>query len=55
MRKLKKKKRHWAVLVGRMGDSFDGAYSVAFLTSGQTMYIAGQNIVVDGGVTASTG
>ncbi|PGH32657.1 hypothetical protein GX50_04572 [[Emmonsia] crescens] len=48
-------KRHQAVPMGRMGDSFDVAYSVAFLASEQAKYITGQKIVVDGGITASTG
>ncbi|OAX81834.1 hypothetical protein ACJ72_03825 [Emergomyces africanus] len=48
-------KRHQAVPMGKMGDSFDVAYSVAFLASEQAKYITGQKIVVDGGITASTG
>ncbi|PGH10018.1 hypothetical protein GX51_00285 [Blastomyces parvus] len=48
-------KRHQAVPMGRMGDPFDVAYAVVFLASEQTKYITGQKIVVDGGITASTG
>ncbi|KPI35371.1 3-oxoacyl-[acyl-carrier-protein] FabG [Cyphellophora attinorum] len=48
-------KRNKAVPMGRMGDSFDVAFAVAFLSSQQSRYITGQKIVVDGGITSSTG
>jgi NAD(P)-dependent dehydrogenase (short-subunit alcohol dehydrogenase family) len=48
-------KRHRAVPMGRMGDSMDVANAVAFLASDQARYITGQKLVVDGGITSSTG
>lgn len=48
-------KRNKAVPMGRMGDSHDVAMSAAFLSSVQSRYITGQKIVVDGGLTSSTG
>jgi NAD(P)-dependent dehydrogenase (short-subunit alcohol dehydrogenase family) len=48
-------KRNKAVPMGRMGDSFDVAYTALFLASQQSRYITGQKIVVDGGITSSTG
>ncbi|PYI23192.1 putative short-chain dehydrogenases/reductase [Aspergillus violaceofuscus CBS 115571] len=50
-----KAKRNKAVPMGRMGDSFDVATTAAFLASGASRYITGQKIVVDGGITSSTG
>ncbi len=38
-------------LVGRVGTPEDIANMVAFLASGQTGFITGQNVVVDGGMT----
>ena len=40
---------------GRMGDAFDVANCVAFLASRASRYITGQNLVIDGGLTSSTG
>jgi NAD(P)-dependent dehydrogenase (short-subunit alcohol dehydrogenase family) len=40
---------------GSMGDAFDVANCVAFLASSASRYITGQNLVVDGGLTGSTG
>ncbi|KAJ5101918.1 short chain type dehydrogenase [Penicillium alfredii] len=40
---------------GVMGDAFDVANCVAFLASHSSRYITGQNLVVDGGLTSSTG
>lgn len=48
-------KRNKAVPMGRMGDSFDVANCTAFLLSDSARYITGQKIVVDGGITSSTG
>ena len=48
-------KRHGQVPMGRMGDAMDVAFAVAFLASAQSRYITGQKIVVDGGITSSTG
>uniref|UniRef100_A0A8H7K104 Uncharacterized protein n=1 Tax=Bionectria ochroleuca TaxID=29856 RepID=A0A8H7K104_BIOOC len=44
-----------AVPMGKMGDSFDVAMTAVFLASEQARYITGQKIVVDGGITSSTG
>jgi len=38
-----------------MGDAWDVANSVVFLASDEARYITGQSIVVDGGLTSSTG
>jgi NAD(P)-dependent dehydrogenase (short-subunit alcohol dehydrogenase family) len=48
-------KRNKAVPMGKMGDSFDVAMTAVFLASEQARYITGQKIVVDGGITSSTG
>lgn len=50
-----KAKRNKQVPMGKMGNSFDVAYTAAFLASSQSRYITGQKIVVDGGITSSTG
>jgi len=47
--------RHAQVPMGRMGDAWDVANSVLFLASDEARYITGQSIVVDGGLTSSTG
>jgi NAD(P)-dependent dehydrogenase (short-subunit alcohol dehydrogenase family) len=39
----------------RMGDAWDVANAVVFLVSDESRYITGQAIVVDGGITSSTG
>ncbi|OAA77211.1 short-chain dehydrogenase/reductase [Akanthomyces lecanii RCEF 1005] len=49
------KKRNEAVPMGKMGSSFDVAMAAVFLASSQSRYITGQKIVVDGGITSSTG
>lgn len=49
------KKRHDAVPMGMMGESLDVAMTACFLASAQSRYITGQKIVVDGGITSSTG
>lgn len=48
-------KRDKVVLMGKMGSSFDVAYSVAFLASSQKRYITAQKLVVHDGITFSTG
>lgn len=49
------KKRDEQVPMGRMGDAWDVARAALFLASDEASYITGQKIVVDGGMTASTG
>ncbi|KAF2763014.1 NAD(P)-binding protein [Pseudovirgaria hyperparasitica] len=39
----------------RMGDAWDVANAALFLVSDEAKYITGQKIVVDGGITSSTG
>ena len=41
--------------MGKMGDAWDVAHAVLFLVSKEAKYITGQELVVDGGVTSSTG
>ncbi|KAL3450217.1 hypothetical protein BJX65DRAFT_316276 [Aspergillus insuetus] len=48
-------KRHNAVPMGHMGVALDVAMAATFLSSQQSRYITGQKIVVDGGITSSTG
>jgi NAD(P)-dependent dehydrogenase (short-subunit alcohol dehydrogenase family) len=43
------------VPMGHMGDAWDVANAVVFLVSDEAKYITGQVIVVDGGITSSTG
>ena len=38
----------------KMGSSFDVAHAVLFLASDEAKYITGTEIVVDGGLTATT-
>ena len=40
--------------MGRMGDAWDVANTVLFLASDESKYITAQQIVVDGGLTATT-
>ncbi|KAJ5370666.1 short chain type dehydrogenase [Penicillium cataractarum] len=54
-REIHKKITEHNVPQGSMGDAFDVANCVAFLASGASRYITGQNLVVDGGLTGSTG
>ena len=49
------KTRDAQVPMGRMGNAWDVANTALFLASGEAMYITGQKIVVDGGITSSTG
>jgi NAD(P)-dependent dehydrogenase (short-subunit alcohol dehydrogenase family) len=46
--------RNQQVPMGRMGDAWDVAHAVLFLASDESTYITGQQIVVDGGITAAT-
>lgn len=46
--------RNQQVPMGRMGDAWDVAHAVLFLASDESKYITGQQIVVDGGITAAT-
>ncbi|KAL3300703.1 oxidoreductase ucpa [Colletotrichum asianum] len=50
-----KKMRDEQVPMERMGDAWDVANTAAFLVSDEARYITGQKIVVDGGITSSTG
>lgn len=43
------------VPMGNMGDAFDVANAAVFLMSDSAKYITGQKLVVDGGITSSTG
>jgi NAD(P)-dependent dehydrogenase (short-subunit alcohol dehydrogenase family) len=47
--------RNAQVPTGRMGDAWDVANTALFLVSDEAKYIVGQKIVVDGGITSSTG
>ena len=48
-------RRHAQVPMGRMGDAWDVAHAVLFLVSDEARYVTGTELVVDGGLTASTG
>lgn len=48
-------KRDGQVPMGRMGTAWDVANAALFLASVEAPYITGQKIVVDGGITSSTG
>jgi NAD(P)-dependent dehydrogenase (short-subunit alcohol dehydrogenase family) len=48
-------RRHAQVPMGRMGDAWDVAHAALFLASDEARYVTGTQIVVDGGLTASTG
>ncbi|KAH7119059.1 oxidoreductase ucpA [Dendryphion nanum] len=50
-----RKIRDAQVPMGRMGDAWDVANAVVFLASDEASYVTGQKIVVDGGITSSTG
>ncbi|OJK01916.1 hypothetical protein ASPACDRAFT_114426 [Aspergillus aculeatus ATCC 16872] len=49
------RKRDAQVPMGRMGDAWDVANAAVFLASDEARYITGQELVVDGGITSSTG
>jgi NAD(P)-dependent dehydrogenase (short-subunit alcohol dehydrogenase family) len=48
-------KRGNAVPMGRMGDAFDVANAGAFLASEVSRYVTGIELLVDGGITSTTG
>jgi NAD(P)-dependent dehydrogenase (short-subunit alcohol dehydrogenase family) len=48
-------KRNAACPMGHMGDAWDVAHAVLFLASDEAKYITGTEIVVDGGLTVSSG
>lgn len=50
-----KAQRDRQVPMGRMGDAWDVANTALFLASHEARYVTGQEIVVDGGITSSTG
>lgn len=47
--------REKQVPMNRMGDAWDVAQAVLFLVSDEARYVTAQEIIVDGGITASTG
>lgn len=49
------RKRDGQVPMNRMGDAWDVANAVVFLAADESKYITGQELVVDGGITSSTG
>lgn len=50
-----RKTRDSQVPMGKMGDAWDVANSALFLVADESRYITGQKVVVDGGITSSTG
>ena len=46
--------RNRQVPMGRMGDAWDVAHAALFLASDEARYITGEQLVVDGGLTAAT-
>ncbi|GME34104.1 oxidoreductase ucpA [Neofusicoccum parvum] len=50
-----KRMRNSQVPAGVMGDAWDVANTALFLAADEAKYITGQKIVVDGGITSSTG
>ena len=48
------RQRHDQVPMGRMGESWDVANAVLFLCSDEAKYITGTELIVDGGLVAST-
>lgn len=46
-------KRHASIPMGRMGDAWDIANAVVFLSSDEASYITATQLVVDGGLTAA--
>ena len=50
-----KETRNKQVPMGKMGGAWDVANAALFLVSDEASYVTGQKIVVDGGITSSTG
>jgi NAD(P)-dependent dehydrogenase (short-subunit alcohol dehydrogenase family) len=48
-------RRNAQVPMGRMGDAWDVAHAALYLASDEARYVTGTEIIVDGGLTASTG
>jgi NAD(P)-dependent dehydrogenase (short-subunit alcohol dehydrogenase family) len=48
-------KRNAAVPIGQMGEGWDVAHAALFLASDEAKYVTATELVVDGGLTASTG
>ena len=46
-------KRHASIPMGRMGDAWDIANAVVFLSSDEASYITATHLIVDGGLTAA--
>ncbi len=49
------KMRNAQVPMGKQGDAWDVAHAALFLVSDEARYVTGQELVVDGGITSSTG
>ena len=47
-------KRNAAVPIGHMGEGWDVAHAALFLASDEAKYVTATELVVDGGLTAST-
>lgn len=47
--------RHVQVPMGKMGEAWDVVSATFFLVSDEAQYITGQELIVDGGITSSTG
>jgi NAD(P)-dependent dehydrogenase (short-subunit alcohol dehydrogenase family) len=48
-------RRNAQVPMGRMGEAWDVAHAALYLASDEAKYVTGTTLVVDGGLTASTG
>jgi NAD(P)-dependent dehydrogenase (short-subunit alcohol dehydrogenase family) len=48
-------RRNAQVPMGRMGEAWDVAHAALFLASDEAKYVTGTELLVDGGLTASTG
>jgi NAD(P)-dependent dehydrogenase (short-subunit alcohol dehydrogenase family) len=48
-------RRNAQVPMGRMGEAWDVAHAALYLASDEAKYVTGTELVVDGGLTASTG
>ena len=47
-------KRNALTPTGKMGDAWDVAWAVVYLASDEAKFVTGAEIVVDGGLTATT-